>query len=63
MLVQLLENLQIKLFLHEGLLKFIFRIASVEEIFKLLSKIHAFFEFMEEWLSSSLMKWNLDSCD
>ena len=54
MLVQLLENLQIKLFLHERLLKFIFRIASVEEIFKLLSKIHAFFEFKEEWLSSSL---------
>ena len=63
MLVQLLENLQIKLFLREGLLWFIFRIALVEEIFKLLSKVHAFFKFMEEWLSPSLMKWNLDSCD
>ena len=64
MLVQLQENLQIKLFLHEGLLWYIFRIASVEEIFsKLLSKIHAFFIFIDvKFIIVNEMK-PIDSCD
>ena len=43
----MLVQLQIKLFLHEGLLWLKFRTAAVEKIFKLLSKIHAFFKLME----------------